>query len=146
MGIFLCGYSVIVVSIGRLVSIAKAVATLEDDLTWSTITYLEWVQCEGPLSVTSVCLPNIFNLGTLIHTHGLRSLFRAGKNQPDRPYFPGSVNSNKTFIKMETLPRDREALYWGRSEELEPEGEHGESISRARVGLNKQRSAERIGL
>ena len=121
------GNSVIVVSIGRLVSVAKAGASLEADLTWSTITYLEWVQCEGPLSVVSVCLPNIFNLCNLIRTQGLRSVLRGGKSQMKGPYFSSSVNKNDTFIRMETHHRGRQALYRGESEELEPEREHGKN-------------------
>ena len=134
------------VSIGRLVSIAKAGASLEADLTWSTITYLEWVQCEGPLSVISVCLPNILNLGNLIHTHGLRSVLRGGKSEIERQYFPGSVNSNNAFIKMKTHTRDRQALYWGESDELEPNVEHDESNPGAPVKLNELRSAGQPGV
>ena len=119
------GNSVIVVSIGRLVSVAKAGASLEADLTWSTIPYLEWVQCEGPLSVVSVCLPNIFNLCNLIRTHGPRSVLGGRKIRIKRPYFSSSVKNNDTFIRMETNHRDRQALYWGESEEMEPEQDYG---------------------
>ncbi|KAK6208474.1 putative secondary metabolism biosynthetic enzyme [Pestalotiopsis sp. IQ-011] len=76
--VFLCGYSVIVVSIGRLVTLASAGTHLLDDLTWTTVTYLEWVQCEGPISLISVCLPSIIYLTKSIkekvanNTHGTR--------------------------------------------------------------------------
>ena len=121
------GNSVIVVSIGRLISVAKAGADLEADLTWSIIPYIEWLQFEGPLSVISVCLPNIFNLGNLIRTHGLRSVLRGGKTQMKRPWSPNSVNKNDTFIRMETHHQDRQALCWGESEELEPERDYGKN-------------------
>ena len=123
------GNSVIVVSIGRLVSVAKAGASLEADLTWSTITYLEWVQCEGPLSVVSVCLPNIFHLCNLIRTHGLKNVLGGEKTQMKRPYFSSSVNNNDAFIRMETHHRDRLALYWEESEELEPERDYAKNNS-----------------
>lgn len=119
------GNSVIVVSIGRLVAVAKAGAGLEADLTWSAVTYIEWAQCEGPLSVISVCMPNIFNLCNLIRTYGLRSVLGGGKTQMKRPYFSSSVNKNDTLIRMETHHQDRQELYWGESEELEPEQDYG---------------------
>ncbi|KAF4767773.1 hypothetical protein N7455_006970 [Penicillium solitum] len=62
IGLFICGYSVIILSIGRLITLLKAGSTLEEDLTWSTIEYISWVQCEGPISLMSVCLPNIMEL------------------------------------------------------------------------------------
>ncbi|KGO70655.1 hypothetical protein PITC_055460 [Penicillium italicum] len=61
-GLFICGYSVVILSIGRLVTLLKAGSTLEEDLTWTTIEYIYWVQCEGPISLMSVCLPNIMEL------------------------------------------------------------------------------------
>lgn len=130
------------VSIGRLVSLAKAGATLEADLTWSTITYLEWVQCEGPLSVISVCLPNIFNLGNLIRTRGLQSVLRGGKSQIKRPYLSNSNDSNNGFIRMEIYPHDRRELCLEDPDEPEPKGP-GQSILRAPVRLNEQKSNDR---
>ncbi|KAJ5715137.1 uncharacterized protein N7483_012318 [Penicillium malachiteum] len=62
-GMSICGHSVVVVSIGRLITLLKAGSSLESDLTWSTIDYICWVQCEGPVSLMSVCLPNIMELG-----------------------------------------------------------------------------------
>ena len=80
--------SVIVVSIGRLVSIAKAGSGLESDITCkrltrpprltlvnlskgSTINYIQWVQCEAPISVLSVSLPNCFQLAKRMHEQGV---------------------------------------------------------------------------
>ena len=107
---------------------------------------MEWVQCEGPSSVISVCLPNIFNLGKLIHTHGLRSVLRGGKSNLERRNFPGSVNSNNRFIKMKTRPRDRQALYLEESGELETDVERGGSIPGAPARLNELRFAEQAGV
>ncbi|CAI7668047.1 unnamed protein product [Penicillium palitans] len=63
IGLFICGYSVIILSLGRLITLLKASSALEEDLTWSTIGYICWVQCEGLISLMSVCLPNIMELG-----------------------------------------------------------------------------------
>ncbi|KAJ5519097.1 hypothetical protein N7453_001519 [Penicillium expansum] len=62
IGLFICGYSVVILSVGRLITLLKAGSALEEDLTWSTIEYICWVQCEGPVSLMSVCLPNIMEL------------------------------------------------------------------------------------
>ncbi|KAJ5100497.1 hypothetical protein N7456_006549 [Penicillium angulare] len=73
-GIFICGYSVVIVSLGRLITLLKAGSGLEADLTWTTIEYICWVQCEGPISLMSVCLPNIMELGRRLRsvTNGSR--------------------------------------------------------------------------
>ncbi|KAJ5807082.1 hypothetical protein N7474_010674 [Penicillium riverlandense] len=55
-GLFVCGYSVVIVSLGRLVTLLKAGSALEADLTWSTIEYICWVQCEGPISLIAMSL------------------------------------------------------------------------------------------
>ena len=117
------------VSIGRLVTLAKAGSALEEDLTWSTIPYIEWVQCEGPVSVISVCLPTIFTLSKRIHTHGLRSMLRGGKIPSEKPYSPDSVNGNNKFVRMHTYRRHGSPLYGGKLEEWESERAPGESLS-----------------
>ncbi|KAI0021211.1 hypothetical protein F4780DRAFT_292841 [Xylariomycetidae sp. FL0641] len=91
--IFLCGYGVIVASVGRLVTLASAGDHLLDDLTWTTITYLEWVQVEGPISLTSVCLPSILRLIKRIHDKGIRGAF------PDRPR--RSKEFSGQFVRMD---------------------------------------------
>lgn len=100
------------------------------------------MQCEGPLSVISVCLPNIFNLGKLIRTRGLQSVLRGGKSQIKRPYLSNGIDSNNAFIGMETHPQGRRELYWENPEEPEPKGP-GESILRAPVRLSEQESNDR---
>ncbi|KAL2057974.1 hypothetical protein ABVK25_001591 [Lepraria finkii] len=114
-GVFVCGYRVIVVFIGRLVTVAKAGSALEEDLTWSTIPYIEWVQCEGPASVVSISLPTILTLSKRIHTHDLRSVLRGGKIPSEKPYSPGSVNGNNKLVRMDTCRRS--PLCGGKPEE-----------------------------
>ncbi|KAI0431573.1 hypothetical protein F5Y09DRAFT_330270 [Xylaria sp. FL1042] len=60
--IFLFGYSVIIVSIGRLVTYMLHRTSLFDDLTWTSVGYVVWVQCEGLFSLVSICLPSIIRL------------------------------------------------------------------------------------
>ena len=68
--------SVIITSLGRLITVAKVGAGLTEDITWSDVTYIKWVQCEGALSITSACLPNILSLGRRMHQHGLRAALK----------------------------------------------------------------------
>ncbi|MCJ1225694.1 hypothetical protein MMC12_002343 [Toensbergia leucococca] len=117
MGVFLCGYCVIVVSIGRLVTLAKAGSSLESDLTWSTIPYIEWVQCEGPVSVISVCLPNIFTLGKRVYDHGFRSVLGGASTRKETLGSSDTVDNNGNFIRMDTYPPNRQKeRSWSSSE------------------------------
>ena len=134
-GIFVCGYwsvaltdkrrelrtdanslqSVIIVSIGRLVAVAKAGSGLEDDLTWSTISYLEWVQCEGPVSVISVCLPTIFNLVKLVRLHGLQRVLKGKLTSVAKVYPPGQSGPAGKFVRMGAYLKDMSTTQNGRS-------------------------------
>ena len=104
------------VSIGRLITLAKAGSSLEEDLTWSTITYIEWVQCEGPVSVISVCLPKIFGLGKRIHSHGIRSVLKSGSVPDETAHSLGSVNRKSKFVRMDTSEGDSRGDFKGEAE------------------------------
>jgi len=94
--------SVIVVSIGRLVSLAKAGSGLLDDLTWTTIPYIMWVQCEGPVSVMSVSLPNIFFFVKRLRGRGAKTTTRG--ETPLQPYISSGNSKSATsrrFIRLE---------------------------------------------
>ncbi|OTA96138.1 hypothetical protein M434DRAFT_393220 [Hypoxylon sp. CO27-5] len=102
--VFVCGYSVIVASIGRLVALARAGPHMFDDLTWTTIGYVQWVQCEGPISLVSVCLPNIFRFVKRVHEKGVKGTLpdsRGGSNMLS----PSANGHHKgQFIRMEDYP------------------------------------------
>ena len=59
---FFCAYSVIVLSIGRLVEVVKIIPTIQEDLTWNFSLYGPWVIFEGTISLISVSVPNILAL------------------------------------------------------------------------------------
>ncbi|KAF2186032.1 hypothetical protein K469DRAFT_515602, partial [Zopfia rhizophila CBS 207.26] len=62
-GVFVCGYGVTAISIGRLVAnVNMPINTLFADITWNVVPILYWLLVEAPLSVLSICLPNIFSL------------------------------------------------------------------------------------
>ncbi|KAF2111547.1 hypothetical protein BDV96DRAFT_582373 [Lophiotrema nucula] len=59
--IFICGYCVVVVSLGRLISISKA-KEMAKDLSYEGIPPVYWQAAEGPMTICCVCLPSMLNL------------------------------------------------------------------------------------
>ena len=59
---FFLTYSVIVISVGRLISTVSLIPTLTRDLTWNFPPYLYWACFEGSVSLISVSVPNIIGL------------------------------------------------------------------------------------
>ncbi|KAI9708199.1 MAG: hypothetical protein M1820_004153 [Bogoriella megaspora] len=120
IGVFVCGYSVVVVSIGRLIALTQLSGTFKLDITWDMIPYQQWLQCEGPISLISVCLPSMFQLGKHIRE-------RTTKPLPP-PYFKSTTGksgiiaggSAKLPRKLKSTvpneePSDVTALYRSRS-------------------------------
>ncbi|KAI9728981.1 MAG: hypothetical protein M1828_000066 [Chrysothrix sp. TS-e1954] len=75
VGVFVCAYSVVVISLGRLVAIIQAGQVFEADPTWNTVGYMLWVCTEGSMSIVSICLPSMFQLVKRAQGYGWRSLF-----------------------------------------------------------------------
>jgi hypothetical protein len=59
---FFLTYSVIVISVGRLISTVSLIPTLTQDLTWNFPPYLYWACFEGSISLISISVPNIIGL------------------------------------------------------------------------------------
>jgi hypothetical protein len=95
--------SVIVVSIGRLVTLAQAGSHLLTDITWTTITYVEWVQCEGPISIISVCLPNIFRFVQEVRRRGDKGSPPDSRTRA-KVASTASGQDKRQFIRMEDYP------------------------------------------
>lgn len=137
-------FSVIVVSIGRLVTLASAGTHLLDDLTWTTVTYLEWVQCEGPISLISVCLPSIIYLTKSIkekvanNTHGTRGTsktFRSSTaSQQDQlvtmdDYSPLQQSSSQKQVKNYSPLHQSSPLQQSSSPRQVEEGLHRQELA-----------------
>ncbi|KAI1176670.1 hypothetical protein F4777DRAFT_545477 [Nemania sp. FL0916] len=100
LGIFVFGYSVIVVSIGRFVTLVRGGADTIDDPTWSVVAYLKWAQCESPISLISISLPSIFRLARRIYHYGIKGAMpdrRGPLNAPSR----GESDDYREFIQLE---------------------------------------------
>ncbi|OQD63449.1 hypothetical protein PENPOL_c009G00213 [Penicillium polonicum] len=107
IGLFICGYSVVILSIGRLVTLLKAGSALEQDLTWSTIEYICWVQCEGPISLMSVCLPNIMELARRLRNKNKQPTATALSLSRSKQTASELLSGNRSFHPLE---EDGEAI------------------------------------
>ncbi|KAI9690815.1 MAG: hypothetical protein M1822_008434 [Bathelium mastoideum] len=75
IGVFICGYLVVVVAIGRIISTTKAGTAVETDPTWNFVGPFKWFGAEIAASVISVSLPSIFFLVRRTAREGFQSLY-----------------------------------------------------------------------
>ncbi|KAI0113584.1 hypothetical protein GGR51DRAFT_18886 [Nemania sp. FL0031] len=61
--VFILGYAVIIVSIGRLVNVVKIGTNLNTDPTWESPVLFFWVNAEPAISIICLCLPAMLPLG-----------------------------------------------------------------------------------
>lgn len=101
----------VILSIGRLVTLLKAGSSLEEDLTWSTIEYICWVQCEGPISLMSVCLPNIMELARRLRSKNKQPTTSAISLSRSKQTASELLSGNRSF---HPLDEDTEAILMGR--------------------------------
>ncbi|CAD6441948.1 e147b13e-ce82-4cc9-8935-6b00fdbc5a0d [Sclerotinia trifoliorum] len=73
--VFAFGYSVIGVTIGRLVVVTKYGHALNEDLTYNIVVLGVWLTIEGPIGLITISLPSIFSLVRRGMAHGPLSLF-----------------------------------------------------------------------
>ncbi|OJI82136.1 hypothetical protein ASPTUDRAFT_126485 [Aspergillus tubingensis CBS 134.48] len=86
IGVIVLGYLVVVVSIGRLVSIVQSGDGLQTDPTFNIITPVYWLGSEIPISVISVCLPSIFLLIRHLCARQFQSLGGGSTSTPQDSY------------------------------------------------------------
>ncbi|KAL4798253.1 hypothetical protein BDV19DRAFT_386537 [Aspergillus venezuelensis] len=87
---FFMAYSVIVLSIGRIVAISRIVPRLEEDLSWEFPLYLYWVVCEVAVSIISISVPSGLALYKFVmRRYSLAARFSAGSSS-------GNQGSNRS--------------------------------------------------
>ncbi|KAI0415233.1 hypothetical protein F5X98DRAFT_229272 [Xylaria grammica] len=64
--IFVFGYGVVVVSLGRLIQVLTSGDALDTDLTFAGVPVVSWVTAEPPITVLSICVPALLPLGRYI--------------------------------------------------------------------------------
>ncbi|KAI0908880.1 hypothetical protein F4823DRAFT_465550 [Ustulina deusta] len=92
---FFLAYSVIVISIGRLISTVKIIPTTAEDLNWNFPLYLYWACLEGSVSLISISVPNLIGLIKAI-TGSIRSGTNAkrGKSLKSQKFVSSSAPSS----------------------------------------------------
>ncbi|KAL4994178.1 hypothetical protein BDV10DRAFT_197722 [Aspergillus recurvatus] len=83
------GHLVVVVSIGRLASVAGTVQHLAMDPTFNSVAPIFWHGSEIPIAVISVSLPSIFLLARRGFAYGVKSIFSI-KHMPSSIWVDGS--------------------------------------------------------
>ncbi|KAK1147218.1 hypothetical protein N8T08_001957 [Aspergillus melleus] len=121
IGVFLCGYLVVVVSIGRLVAIIEVGKNLESDFTWEFVQPVYWLLSEIAISVVSVCLPSIFVFSRRIHHEGFRSVMgqsfpphpksRIADSDIGRSYFSRMGRDEETELDTKSLDRPQKCSF-----------------------------------
>ncbi|KAI1427578.1 hypothetical protein F5Y12DRAFT_783243 [Xylaria sp. FL1777] len=61
--IFVLGYGVVVISIGRFIQIARTGDGINNDITWAAIPVFIWISAEPGISILCACLPALLPLG-----------------------------------------------------------------------------------
>lgn len=59
---FMMAYSVVVLSLGRLVAVVQLTPVMNQDLTWNFVPYAYWTVLEGSISVISISVPSCIAL------------------------------------------------------------------------------------
>ncbi|KAF1994671.1 hypothetical protein P154DRAFT_539418 [Amniculicola lignicola CBS 123094] len=85
IGIFICGYCVVVVSLGRLITIVK-LRDLRDDFTYVSVPSVYWGAAEGPMTLLCVCIPSMLTLWRRVITVTKRRLSR--NSSSNNSYLP----------------------------------------------------------
>ncbi|KAK7740882.1 hypothetical protein SLS62_010940 [Diatrype stigma] len=105
LGAFFLAYSVIVLSLGRLVSTIQLIPTVTDDLTWSFPLYLYWACLEGSISLVSVSVPNIIGLiKALVHPNRSRIGEKGSGHYRDSKFACSSSASGR--VTSHPMPND----------------------------------------
>ncbi|KAF1956447.1 hypothetical protein CC80DRAFT_563327 [Byssothecium circinans] len=100
LAVFICGYAVIAISIGRLIANIRAGHELQLYFTYNIIPIGEWLFAETPISIVSVCLPSIFTFVKKGITEGAHSLVSLeSKSSPRRLRTPDSEGAHRLARK-----------------------------------------------
>ncbi|KAI0392746.1 hypothetical protein F5Y17DRAFT_342784 [Xylariaceae sp. FL0594] len=109
---FFLTYSVIVISVGRLISTVSLIPTLTEDLTWNFPPYLYWACFEGSISLISISVPNLIGLAKAFLGSswlGITEKGTAGSTSRKTPRFATSSAVNGLPTSMSRDP-DRDGF------------------------------------
>ncbi|KAI9719479.1 MAG: hypothetical protein M1828_006186 [Chrysothrix sp. TS-e1954] len=104
MLVFIAGYSVIAVTIGRLITLAQTGHDFAKDPTWITYDFDVWAILEAPLSIFCITIPSMNNLAKRGFRHGFGSLLNSRSyDDPTGQYSSTSGYGSKTRDHEEYL-------------------------------------------
>lgn len=72
--VFICGYCVVIASIGKTITVLREDALLSEDVTFKIVDTLYWFTSEEALAMISICMPAMFALVKRTTEYGLCSL------------------------------------------------------------------------
>ncbi|KAI1779230.1 hypothetical protein F4818DRAFT_403742 [Hypoxylon cercidicola] len=107
--IFVLGYSVIVVSLGRTITGIISKDALGSDPTYLGIRVFYWASAEVPISILSICLPAMLPLACHINRKYLDPLISSSKSRfrrawtSDATYRLESIDSRNSLINSQTI-------------------------------------------
>lgn len=96
---FFLTYSVIVVSIGRLIATIQIIPTYAEDMTWRMPIYMYWALMESSLSVISISVPNAIALVKHLKGHARSTTAGTGKSSKFTASYELNDSQNYTSIR-----------------------------------------------
>ncbi|KAJ5701374.1 hypothetical protein N7488_008922 [Penicillium malachiteum] len=95
---FFLAYSVIVVSIGRLIVTFQIIPTYAEDMTWRMPIYMYWALMESSLSVISISVPNAIAL--VKHLKGHARSTTAGSSKSSKFTASHELNDSQSYTSI----------------------------------------------
>ncbi|RDA88517.1 hypothetical protein CP532_6648 [Ophiocordyceps camponoti-leonardi (nom. inval.)] len=102
MVVFILGYCVVVLSLGRMITVIKSETAMSTDLPYAGVPVVYWVTAEPAISLMVVCLPAMLPLGRLIMNNYFSPLSnmvlsRSGRGSRSPRGKPGDLDSDFEF-------------------------------------------------
>ncbi|KAI9693444.1 MAG: hypothetical protein M1820_009279 [Bogoriella megaspora] len=95
--VFIMGYSVVFVTIGRLATIFVLGKSLDTDTFWAFTIMANWYLCEMFVAHISISLPAIFHLVIRVTKHGFSSLFTDREFSNSLPRYGTSITKSRSY-------------------------------------------------
>lgn len=137
-GVFLLGYLVVVVSIGRLITVLNARERINADLSWEVSPAMFWFLAEAPMTLLCICLPaclpilrrvlSRWNSTKLTKVTAYVNSRTGGKGLKSKDgNFPWSEDPNS--FTMSTYGRDKSSTTESHAAETSRTGQIGQAVS-----------------
>ncbi|KAI0022369.1 hypothetical protein F4780DRAFT_733979 [Xylariomycetidae sp. FL0641] len=127
--VFVLGYGVIILSIGRLVTVLTSGSALDNDLTYGAVPIFYWAGAESPVTILCICLPAMLPLAKHLGNEYFEPLVnKVSSILSSRASRGSSFKSRSGLFSQQSSANGIELL--GTSKGVRPEGHIGVSIAR----------------